>query len=491
MSNWFTRLWGGKGAALASPAEMLALPSKSALEEPIESTEATGDTPPEYRLVISPARQVTRFYPIDQLDPEKLRDYQRLADLGTTFLLQEIYDDVATDAHVESQIARMKLGIAGAPWEVEPGEDSDLGREIAEKAEKFLQAIPDFAQLQIDLLDAEFRGFATVQPKWVAERGAWWVKDWWPIEARFYRFIDGVTPVVETLASPSGEPLPEGVLYHVARDRPGVVSRCGFGRSILKPWLYKGYCLIDGMSFIERFGHPHVQVELPPSIKEGSPELERAKSAARSLIADQIGLVPPGVSIKILESVSKAATVRDVYLAFVEFCDAAISKAILGQTGTTETGRGQGGLGTGGAAQVQENVEQRLRELRARRLDEFLTRTLLKWWAVYHYGPDAPAPRLCHRVGAPTDEQAKANTQLTRAKTLVVLVGAGAKVKQDQVAEEFDLDEAADGDELLVAPAGPKAGNAELHDTGACPSCGSHFLLGDAQKKKRSLAWGT
>ncbi len=226
-------------------------------------------------------------------------------------------------------------------------------------------------------------------------------------------------------------------------------------------------------------------------MKEGSPELERAKSAARSLIADQIGLVPPGVSIKILDAVGKAATVRDVYLAFIEWCDAAISKAIDGQT-ITEVGHG-GSLGDGGGAKVGETVSQRLKEMRARRLDEYLSRTLLKQWTTYHHGPDASAPRLRHDVGAPVDKKSEADTELTRAKTLVTLVSAGAKIKQQQVGKEFRLDEAAEGDDLLVAPrGGGVGGGAGLADgTGVCPSCGSHFQLSDAQKKKRSLAWGT
>jgi len=465
---------------------------------------ASEGRPPQTIITIAPSRKIARFYPTDGLDPRRLQEIQRLADFGTTFLWQEVLDDVACDAHVQSQLLKMKMSVAGAPVELEPGDESDKAAEIAEAAELFWKRIPDSAQMVADLLDAEYRGFAAVQPVWYEDAGAWWIEQWEAIEARFFRFVEGNTPLIETLENPAGELMPEGLLFHAVRDRAGLICRGGAGRVIAKPWLYKSYNLIDGMSFIERFGHPHVQVELPPNVKEGSPELERAKGAARALIADQIGLVPAGVKVTILESITKAATVRDVYLAFIEYLDAAISKAINGVTATTELTRTGGALGVGGAAEVQERAEQQLVQLRAARIDQMLTTDLIGPWTVWHYGPQAPKPRLRHLVEPPTDEKAEAETRKTRAETLKVLASMKMPIAVRQVRDEFSLVEPEAGEETLGvteppappapgAPPIPPTGNEgeEMRGSGVCPNCSSHILLADAQKKKRAMSWGT
>ncbi len=481
----------GKTEQLAAPAAAAPgaiAPPAGASDESAEASvpDVAAAAPPEVTLKISGGRKIARVYPSDNLDPDRVRFITRLADTGSTWMLMELFDDVAMDAHVRSQITKAKLAVAGRPVCLEPGDDSELGQKICDDAKIFISRIPDFCGLTSCLLDAEYRGFACVLPKWYGQDGAWWVKSWEAIESRFFRFVDGNVPLVETMQNPAGEPLPDGVLFHAVRDEAGLIARGGFGRSILKPWLYKGYCLIDGMSFIERFGHPHVQVELPPTVKEGSPELQRAKTAALGIMTDQVGLVPPGVAIKLLDAASKAGTVRDVFLAFAEFCDAAISKAVNGQTLTTEIG----GKGSFAAAQVHQSEEQMLIELRASRVDQMLTTQLLGPWTVYHYGPSAPKPRLYHDVALPEDEKAKAETQKVRAETLgVVARTLRMKIAERQVREELEL-VTPESDEPTIGGEAPPV-EPPLMGSGICPNCSSAISLADAQKKKRAMGWAT
>lgn len=369
--------------------------------------------PEEMPLDISAVRKMFREYPVDGIDPEKVRWIERCADLGDVRLLMQLFDDVVKDSHVAAELAKLKVAVAGAPVVIEPGEDSDRGRVIATAASSFVRAIPHWRQLCVDLLDAEFRGFAATQLAWVARKGRWWVDRHEPIESRFFRFT-GDTPLVETEAAPMGEPLPPSVLFHCCRDKAGPVARGGIGRSILRPWLYKGFALVDGMSYLERFGHPHVWAEIPRDIREGSPLMDRCKDAIRALVVDNASLVPAGVTLHTLEAVNKAATVKDVYLAFVEWCELAISKAILGQTLTTQAGpRGSQALG-----RVHREVSQELTELRAARLADTLNRQLLRPWTLYHYGAEAPVPELRFATEPPADERERNEAESLRAKTL-------------------------------------------------------------------------
>jgi phage gp29-like protein len=423
------------GQSWAPPWGTVAVDAAPRSAPPADPTEAV-------QLVISDNRKRFRNYPVDGIDPEKLRWIERRADDGDVQLLMELYDDVVKDPHVGCELNKAKVAVAGAPVLVEAGEDSDRAREIAAEGQVFFDGIPHSRQLLMDLLDAEFRGFAAVQPLWEYRGRKLWIKSHQPIESRFFRFV-GDLPLVETEANPQGEPLPPTVLWHVCRDKAGPVARGGAGRSVLRAWMYAGYCAVDGMSFLERFGHPHVHVEVPREIRENSTLMERIKNAARSIIVDNYALVPAGVTLKILDTVAKAATVRDVYLAFIEWCESAISKALLGQTLTTQPGK-EGSLAQ---ARVHKEVSQEITRLRAWRLAETLRAQLIGQWTAYHYGANAPCPKVRIAVEPPVDEKARAEAERARAETLDV-VGNKLKVPipLSQARREFRIAEPAKGE---------------------------------------------
>jgi phage gp29-like protein len=475
-------------------------PSVVANAAPAATKAPAGKAPaPETPIIsIAPARKVSRTYPATGLDPLRYQSILRSADQGYSWQLMELLDEVAADPQIGSMLRTRKLAVAGAPWHVDPGDESDLGKEIAEAAKAFAQRIPNFSQLRFDLLDAAFRGFAASVPEWSYVDGRFDVVKHTPIESRFFVFAAGDEPLVETEGHPSGEPLPAGVLFHVARDKAGITVRGGFGRTLAKLWLYKALALIDCASFLEKFGQPHIQIELPSHIKDGSPEFERAVAAAQSFIADQIGIVSPGVTIKAIEAINKAATVNDVYIAFLRYLDEAIAVCVLGATLTTTSG--PGGLGHGGEAAQHGEVRQDITEFEAAQLDEMVNEQLFKPWKNYHYGPLAPMPRFCSEVGAPVDEQAKATTLKTRADTLAVLKNQlGLALAENRVRTEFDAPAPEKGEPVLggtppapapLPPGDPKNAAELAARDGACPHCNGFFTLAEAEKKKRSVLWG-
>jgi phage gp29-like protein len=463
--------------------------------------------PTSIDVEISGARKLFRQYPAVGLTPRKLQHILHDADQGYSWRLMELLDDVANDPKVGSSLRNRKLRVAGAPWRLEPppGDTSDLGKKIAEDATGFTRRLPKFQQLKMDLLDAPYRGFAASVPDWALVGGRFDVIGHKPIETRFFRFDDGAErPLVETDRVPTGEPLPEGVLFHVSRDKAGSLVRGGFGRAIVKFWLYKHLNLIDGMSFLERFGHPHVQVEIPSNIKPGSEEFERAKAAALSFIVDQVGLVPPGVTIKFVDAINKAGTLKDMYIAFWDWCDTAFALAIEGQTLTSAAG--PGGLGHGAEAEQHGDTQQAITESDALQLGEMLTEQLYRPWTNFHYGPNAPAPILIIDVSEEEDEQAKATTLKTRADTLVVLNrGLRLPLSKNQVRTIFDAQEPdpQNPDDAIQPSASPLPlpGTVPGEDgepvdpklsarDGACPHCNGFFTLAEAEKKKRSVLWG-
>lgn len=410
---------------------------------------ARGDSnPPNEPSLIDPVRNLFRLYPSDTISAVRYKSILRNADAGYTTEFMELLDDVATDAHVASCLRTRKLAVAKGHRHVKPASLSAADRKIADQAQMFVESIPDWRQLSIDVLDAVYRGWSCNRPIWGAKDKAWWIVGHEPIESRFFRFHYGVEPLIDLLNAPP-VPVPPGYLFHVHRDKPGPIVRGGLGRSVAKLWLYKSFALIDTASYLERFGHPHIQVNLPAGYKEGSPELERAKAAARSLVTDQVGLVPPNVTMTILETISKAATVRDVYLAFMEWCDRGISKAVLGHASAVEAGTSR--LGGSGDAENASDMQQDLVELDAAQFGETLTTQLIGPWTRYHHGPNARVPRLEIDVSLPENQLEKHQAQKVRADTIAVLMSPaiGLKVSKQQIQDEFELEEPESEDDEL------------------------------------------
>lgn len=481
----FGRWVASVSAALAAPPP--SDPSNDA------TPKAEGSRPPEGTFGITAQQKIGRIYPADGIDPLKYKSILRNADVGYTAPLMELLDDVASDVQVGSQLRSRKLAVAGKPYEIKPGEDSDRGRAIAEAAKVFVGRISNFKQFRLDILDAPFRGFAAVQPQWIADKGAWWWGSWEAIESRFFEFKNATTPVIYTEAHPGGEELPPGVLLHTSRDKAGPIVRGGVGRSVGKLWLYKGYNLVDCASWLERFGHPHVQVQLPPHVREGSPEYVAAQKAARAFIADQAALVPAGVTIALVEALNKATNIENIYIPFLRWCDEGIAKAIRGHAASSELGPAR--LGSGKETEQAMDVAQDIVELDAGQFDEFFNAQVLGPWKIYHFGTDAPAPRFCTIVAPPADEKQQAETRKTEAETIEVLKRIGLKIDEPTVRVRFDQPEPASDDDVLggVQPAAPAAAppmDPAMNRDGACPHCGGFFTFSEAEKKKRSLISG-
>ncbi len=108
--------------------------------------------------------------------------------------------------------------------------------------------------------------------------------------------------------------------------------------------------------------------------------------------------------------------------------DSEISKAVLGETLSTELGS----TGSYAAAQTHDKVSQRLAKADADLLSDTLNRTLVKWTVAYNL-PNAKPPRVWRDFG----EQEDLNSRSQRDKTLFDM---GYKLKPEAVKEVYGDD---------------------------------------------------
>jgi phage gp29-like protein len=152
--------------------------------------------------------------------------------------------------------------------------------------------------------------------------------------------------------------------------------------------------------------------------------------------------MPDDQAIEFLEA-SRAGDVTHEQLC--EYMDKQISKAVLGQTASTE-----GTPGKLGNEQNQENVRQEIIEADADLLDGCLNENLIKWIVDYNFPNVTAYPKIITYAAAKPDLTGRSAID----KSLVVDIGLPVAV--DYFYETYGIPAPQEG-EILVIPAKPSA----------------------------------
>ena len=142
---------------------------------------------------------------------------------------------------------------------------------------------------------------------------------------------------VKTKEFPNGILIPENkFIIHRYKARSGHPSRAGVLRVVAWMYLFKNYDVKDWVAFCEVFGMP---LRLG-KYSAGASEADKAAlmQALVQIGTDAAGIIPEGTEIDFKES-SKTTSIN-VYESLARFCDEQMSKAILGQTLTSDSGGG-------------------------------------------------------------------------------------------------------------------------------------------------------
>jgi phage gp29-like protein len=229
--------------------------------------------------------------------------------------------------------------------------------------------------------------------------------------------------------------LPFKFITHFAQAKSGLPIRGGLARAVGWAYLFKNYVLKDWVTFAEVFGQP-LRVG---KYHAGATESDRQTllRAVANIGADAAAIIPESMVIEFTQARTSAST--DLYERFCQYADNQISKAVLGQTLTTELPKGSGSRA---AAQVHEAVRRDILSADARRLEETLGRDLVKPLVDLNAGPQRRYPRL---------QLALPDTQDTKlfADMVAELADRGLRVGQKTILDRLGLPEARDGDAIL------------------------------------------
>ncbi|MGD9505363.1 MAG: DUF935 domain-containing protein [Syntrophobacteraceae bacterium] len=395
-----------------------------------------GRRPPMRDVYVAQVRDRWSGYPSSGLTPGRLAAIFREADNGDVLRQAELFEEMEEkDAHLASQFQIRKLAVQGLEYEVLPGGDDGRAREIADFCRERLARLDEWDDVLLDMLDAIPKGYSMTEILWETSGRESQVRGLRHIPAKRITFWNSMAPRVLTEEEPirGVEPPPFKVIYHKCRARSGCDARGGIMRVCAWMYLFKNYAVKDWASFAEVYGMP---LRLGKFDQGASADDRMALlDAVRSLGTDAAGIISKNTEIEFIEAQRTGSL--NVYGSLVGFCDAQMSKAILGQTLTSEAS-GTDGSGSRALGEVHNEVRRDLVAADSKALARTITRQLVRPLAGFNFGWDAPVPRLRFLNEAPEDLERLARIYKTLAEM-------GFPMSMEHLSERFKVRRAEGG----------------------------------------------
>lgn len=384
-------------------------------------------------------------YPGDGLTPDRLARILREADGGDPLRYMELAQTIEErDLHYQGVLGTRRRAVSQLDITVEAAEDGgEEGERWAKVVRKWLQR----DELQADLfhiLDAIGKGYSGTEIIWDASEGQYEPQRLEWRDPRWFRFEtrDLTTPM---RLEPDGSKVPLDAfkfVWAVMSAKSGLPLRSGLARAVAWAWMFKAYTMRDWTIFTQTYGQP-VRVG---KWGTGASEDDKAKlfRAVANIAGDMAAIIPDTMQIEFIEAANVGAG-STLYKDRANWLDQQVSKAVLGQTATTDAVTG--GLGSGKEhRQVQEGIER----ADAKALSAILNRDLIGSWMALNSVPRAIWPRL--KIGRPEKEDLAAF-----ATAVTPFIDRGLPVSAATIREKFGLPEPAPED-LLLKPSGGQSG---------------------------------
>jgi phage gp29-like protein len=380
-------------------------------------------------------------HPADGLTPARLASIHRAAAQGDSLRYLELAEDIEErDLHYAAVLRTRKLAVAQLPITVEAASDDPAHVEHADFVRDWLTH-GALEEALFDTLDGVGKGFAVQEIIWRTEPDGIWPER---LVHRPQRWFEVDRLDLDTVMLREGatmEPLlPHKFLVHRHPGKSGLVMRSGLARLASWAWMYKAFTLRDWAAFVQNYGQPLRLGRYGP--ESSNADRDVLWRAVANIAGDCAAIVPKSMEIEFKE-VGDLKAGSDLYERRCDWIDRQISKAVLGQTTTTDAV-------SGGHAVAQEHrlVQEDIERADARMLSGSINRQIIQPMIAFNFGPQAKYPKLL--IGRP-DEVPLAQVIEGVSK----LVPLGLRVEQSQIRDRLGLSEPDEASELLAPPAAP------------------------------------
>ena len=380
-------------------------------------------------------------YPGDGLNPVRLANILRAADQGDPVSYLDLAETIEErDPHYLGVLSTRKRSVSQIEVTVEAGSDDPEDLQIADMVRSWLKR-DELSEELFHILDCIGKGYSFTEILWDSSEGQWQPRELKRRDPRHFRFArhDLETPL---LIDDNGQEVPLEPFHFIFANIPaksGLALRSGLARVASWGWMFKAFTQRDWAIFTQTYGQPlRVGKWHAGATEEDKNTLFRAVA---NIAGDCAGIIPDTMTIDFVESKNVGSSSAH-YRERADWLDQQISKAVLGQTATTDAIAGGHAVGQE-HRQVQEDIET----ADARAISAILNRDLVRPWVMLEYGPRKTYPRIV--IARPKPEDIKGMSE-----ALAKLVPLGLKVQMSEVRDRIGFSDP-DPDAELLAPQKP------------------------------------
>lgn len=427
---------------------------------------------------LSGVRRPISGHPSSGLTPGRLAALLRASEEGDPEAYLALAEDIEEkDLHYLGVMGTRKRAVSQLEITVEAAEDRQPQIGHADFVREFLRR--DSLEDEIfDMLDAVGKGISLVEIIWETSERSWMPSRLEWRDPRWFAF-DPVDMRTVRLRGDDGLPVPlppYKFVETIIQAKSGLPIRGGLARAVSWAWLFKNFGVKDWVSFLETYGQPLRLGKYPTG---STPEDRRILLRAVSQLGhDAAGIIPDSMTVDFVEAASKGD--GGLFRGLADFLDQQVSKAVLGQVGTTDAIAGGYAVG-----KVHDQVRVDIQQSDAKRLAVAINRDLVRPMIDLNFGPQKAYPRVL--IGLPDQTDMVAMMPLIER-----YVQMGGRVASSVVRDKLGLPDPGKSEDLLM-PAARAAGQDEGDTpTGAALANGQRRALaaaaGDAPDSIDALA---
>lgn len=405
------------------------------------------------------------------LMPTQVANIIREADNGRPAKLVDLLHECRQKgAHLQAVLGVRELAVAGLKWSIEPPDEAtDQEKEEAELCEKAIRACDGF-----HVLLAHLAGEGNLFPV-----GAWAEVVWGyqtigeaagrevpvliePISSRRFGFkwSNGAIVFVEANEDPESKGIdlfeeygPGNFIWFRPRVNGDVPVREGLARTLVWNEIFRNWGIRDWLEAGEMSWKPWTLAQYKKGLD--NKDREFAETAVETLTASGSAAYPETVNLTVAWPKSTGSNLQSVHRELCEFFGQEESKAVLGQTLTTEAGsRGARALGA-----IHDNIRRDINEADAVGIAASLNLYLVEPYYAFNHGDTMRRGTLRFHTEDGVDIE-------TMAK-VINLIGDMIEIPQAWARDQIGCPDPTDGDEICGtrAPGVENVGDDETETT--------------------------
>lgn len=402
-------------------------------------------------------RNIFSSHPEEGLDPQRLAVILKAAETGDVIPALDLAESMEEKyLHYRSVLGTRKLQVSALPITIEAVSTSAIDQRAADITREVLESAIVKGALY-DVMDAVGKGYSVSEIVWDLQTGEWrpdkvlWRRPQWFIPDR----VDGTTILLrgapgdgvsslqidqaEMLRGNYGSPLDFGkYITHVHRSKSGIPIRGALSRPAAWAYMFQNFTLKSWAIFLEVYGHPLRVGKYDNSAS--NQEKKTLLKAVQSISTDAAAIIPANMSIEFVSPPSTSG--GELHKDNLEWWNQQVSKLVLGQTGTSDTGQYVG------TSDAHEHVRDDIRDDDAAQLASTLSRDLVRPLVAWNIGPNVALPKIT--IGEPESEDVTA--LVSNVKTFVSM---GGRVGMAWLAGKIGVPTPDPSEPLLTAPAPP------------------------------------